>query len=43
MASVEEPQRLLGFRLFEPSDLTDIVPDPIAVSVALPRPDGNRS
>jgi hypothetical protein len=43
MARVEERQDLVGFRLFDPLDLTDMVTDGLGVSPAEPRPKGRRS
>jgi hypothetical protein len=40
---VEEPHRLLGFRLFDPLDLTDMVNEGLEASPAKPRPRGSRS
>ena len=37
---VEQPSRLLGFRLFDPLDLTDMVDD--GLEPAKPRPRGAR-
>jgi hypothetical protein len=42
-ARVEEPRRLVGFRLFDPLDLTDLVADGLGVSPAPARPKGRRS
>ncbi len=42
-ARVEEAQRLLGFRLFDPLDLTDLVVNGFEASPAKPRPRGKRS
>jgi hypothetical protein len=39
---VEKPQELVGFRLFDPLDLTDMVTDGRQVSPAQPRPLGRR-
>lgn len=41
-ARVEEPQRLLGYRLFDPLDLVDMVADGLEVSPMEPRPNGRR-
>jgi hypothetical protein len=40
---VEESWRLIGFRLFDPLDLTDMVADGREVSPAPPGPRGRRS
>lgn len=37
-ALVRDPRRLLGFRLFDPLDLTDVVTDGLEVSPARPGP-----
>lgn len=42
-ARVEEAHVLLGFRLFDPLDLTDLVADMPEASPAKPRPRGTRS
>lgn len=39
---VEKPQELVGFRLFDPLDLTDMVTDGREVSPARPGPGGRR-
>ncbi len=43
LTRVDEAQRLLGFRLFDPLDLSDLVIDSHEVSPADPRPKGTRS
>lgn len=40
---VEDAQGLLGFRLFDPLDLTDLVVNGFEASPAKPRPRGKRS
>lgn len=40
---VDDPQRLLGFRLYDQLDLTDIVPEGPEVSPAEPGPTGERT
>ena len=42
-APIEQAQDLVGFRLFDPLDLTDIVDDGFDVSPAQPKPRGTRS
>jgi hypothetical protein len=42
-ARVEEARRLVGFRLFDPLDLTDLVVNGFEVSPAKPKPRGRRS
>lgn len=42
-ARIEQRQDLLGFRLFDPLDLTDILADGFELSPAQPRPRGRRS
>lgn len=42
-ARVQEGQRLLGYRLFDPLDLTDLVVNGFEASPAEPRPRGSRS
>jgi hypothetical protein len=39
-ARVEEPRHLVGFRLFDPLDLSDMVIDGRGISPARPRPGG---
>ena len=39
---IEEARRLLGFRLFDPLDLTDMVANGLGASPANPRPKGGR-
>ena len=41
-ARVQGPESLIGFRLFDPLDLTDVVVDGRRVSPAKPRPRGRR-
>jgi hypothetical protein len=43
LARVEKQQDLVGFRLFDPLDLTDMVVDGLGVPPAEPRPRGRRS
>jgi hypothetical protein len=38
-----EPQLLVGFRLFDPLDLADIVADGLGASPGTPGPSGRRS
>lgn len=40
---VEDASSLLGFRLFDPLDLSDLVTDRPEASPAKPRPKGSRS
>jgi hypothetical protein len=42
-AQTDEPRRLLGFRLFDPLDLTDLVAERPEASPVKPRPRGRRS
>ena len=42
MARVQSRQDLLGFRLFDPLDLSDIVIDGLGAEPAEPRPPGSR-
>jgi predicted amidophosphoribosyltransferase len=43
LTRVEGARRLLGFQLFDPLDLSDLVTGGHDVSPARPRPDGTRS
>jgi hypothetical protein len=42
LTRVEEVRRLLGFRLFDPGDVTDLVVSTREVSPARPEPRGTR-
>jgi hypothetical protein len=42
-APVDDPESLVGLRLFDPSDLPDVLPEAVAVSLPEPEPPGARS